>query len=70
MPGLNGCDFLKYLQNEHLHMPVILLQRMMRQKAVMQQINYGVLAYLTKPVDGEVLLDLLRNATNQTGTFN
>jgi FixJ family two-component response regulator len=61
MPGLSGCDFLKYLQKEDLFMPVIIVTAYDEAETRHAAINYGALAYLTKPVDGEELLDLLRN---------
>jgi len=61
MPGLNGCDLLKYLEEIKLYLPVIVITAYDESESRLQCANFGVLAYLTKPVDGEVLLDLLKN---------
>ena len=61
MPGLNGCDLLKYLEELGLNIPVIVITAYAETESRKQAVSYGVLAYLTKPVDGEVLLDLLKN---------
>jgi FixJ family two-component response regulator len=61
MPGLNGCNLLKYLGEIGLKMQVIVITAYDETESRQQAVNYGVLAYLTKPVHGEVLLDLLKN---------
>jgi FixJ family two-component response regulator len=59
MPGLNGCDLLKYLQKIKIHIPVIVITAYDEEESRAEADRYGVLAYLTKPVNDEVLLDLL-----------
>ena len=61
MPGLNGCDLLKYLEEIKLYLSVIVITAYDESESRLQAADFGVLAYLTKPVDGEVLLDLLQN---------
>jgi two-component system, LuxR family, response regulator FixJ len=68
MPGLNGCDLLKYLQEINLHISVILITAFDEEESRKESDKYGVLAYLTKPVNDEVLLDLLKNATTKLTT--
>jgi len=62
LPGMTGCDLLKYLKNSKLHVPVVMItafdDRISRDCAK----NYGVLAYLHKPVDGEALIDIIKYA--------
>jgi two-component system response regulator FixJ len=62
MPGLNGCDLLKYLKEMNLHIPVILITAYDEVESREEANIYGVMAYLNKPVNDEVLLDLLKNA--------
>ena len=62
MPGLNGCDLLKFLQEINLHVPVILVTAYDEAESRAESLRYGVLAYLTKPVNDDLLLDLLKNA--------
>jgi FixJ family two-component response regulator len=61
MMGLNGCDLLKYLEKIRLHVPVVVITAYDETESRQLALNYGALAYLTKPVDGELLLDLLKN---------
>ena len=62
MPGLNGCDLLKFLKEIDLHIPVILITAYDEAESREEAKRYGVLAYLNKPVNDDVLLDLLKNA--------
>jgi FixJ family two-component response regulator len=61
MPGLNGSDLLNHLESIQVHLPVIVITAYDETESQELAKKYGVLAYLTKPVDGEVLLDLLKN---------
>jgi FixJ family two-component response regulator len=61
MPGLNGCDFLNHLDAIQVYLPVIVITAYDETETREQAKRYGALAYLTKPVDGEVLLDLLKS---------
>ena len=61
MPGLNGCDLLKYLQEINLSISVILITAYDEAESRKVAERYGVLAYLTKPVNDIVLLDLLKD---------
>ena len=61
MPGLNGCDLLKYLEEIRLYIPVVITTAYDEAESRQLALNYGAIGYLTKPVDGELLLDLLRN---------
>jgi two-component system, LuxR family, response regulator FixJ len=60
MPGLNGCDLLKYMEEMRIHLPVVVITAYDEDENRQQALNYGALAYLIKPVDGGVLLDLLK----------
>jgi FixJ family two-component response regulator len=68
MPGIDGCDLLEYLEIRNLKIPVILITAYDKPENRTKAERYGVLAYLTKPVDSEILLDLIkartRNSTN------
>lgn len=65
MPGLNGCDLLKYLEDKNLYLPVIVITAFDEDESRERASRYGALAYLTKPVDGEVLIDLLKKIKTQ-----
>jgi FixJ family two-component response regulator len=59
MAGLNGYDLLNYLEENELHLTVIVITAYDESESRLLAEKYGALAYLTKPVDGEVLLGLL-----------
>lgn len=61
MPGMNGCDLIRYLNEFKLQLPVIVITAYDEIESRRLAADYGVLAYLTKPFDGEVLIDLLIN---------
>ena len=61
MTGFNGCDLLKYLEEIKLHLSVIVVTAYDESESRKYAESYGALAYLTKPIDGEVLIDLLTN---------
>ena len=60
MPGLGGCDLLEYLTDNGLHIPVIVITAFDEPASRECAKNYGALAYLRKPVDGEALIDLIK----------
>jgi FixJ family two-component response regulator len=62
MPGLSGCDLLKYLKEKEIFIPVIVITAYDDQESRERSKNYGALAYLRKPVDGEALIDLIKYA--------
>jgi len=59
LPGLNGCDLLKKMKQENIHIPVIVVTAFddLPSRECCRQ--YGVKAYLRKPVDGEALKDMI-----------
>jgi len=64
MPGINGCDLLEYLERMSLHIPVIVITAYDQPESRSSSERYGVLAYLTKPVDSETLIELINNETS------
>jgi FixJ family two-component response regulator len=66
MPGINGCDLLDYLEKTNLHIPVIIITAYDQSESRSKSERYGVLAYLTKPVDSEILIELINNLTKTT----
>jgi DNA-binding NtrC family response regulator len=63
MPGIDGCDLLEYLEKRNLHIPVIVITAYDQPESRSRSESYGVLAYLTKPVDCEILIELIKNQT-------
>jgi FixJ family two-component response regulator len=60
LPGMNGCDLLKKFAMDDIHMPVIVVTASDDSHFLEYSRNYGVKAYLRKPVDSEALLDLIK----------
>jgi len=58
--GINGCTLLEKLEEMGLHLPVIVITAFDAPKYRDCCREYGVLAYLCKPVDGEALLDIIK----------
>ncbi len=64
MPGMNGIDLLKKLEQDGIHLPVIVVTAFDDPKSRAYCKEYGVLAYLRKPADGEALIDIIRYSQN------
>jgi FixJ family two-component response regulator len=60
MPGISGCNLLEILMEKGLHLPVIVVTAYNDETSEKYAKNYGVIAYLHKPVDSEALLDLIK----------
>jgi FixJ family two-component response regulator len=58
--GMNGCNLLEKLTKMGLHLPVIVITAFDEPKYRDCCKEYGVIAYLRKPVDGTALLDLIK----------
>jgi FixJ family two-component response regulator len=63
MPEIDGCDLLDYLEKRNMHLPVIVITAYDVPESRSSSKNFGVLAYLTKPVDSETLIELINNQT-------
>lgn len=61
MPGMGGCELLEYLEKKNLYIPVIVITAYDQPESRSISERYGVLAYLTKPVDSEMLIELITN---------
>jgi FixJ family two-component response regulator len=63
MPEIDGCDLLDYFEKRNLRIPVIIITAYDQPESRSISKSYGVLAYLIKPVDSEVLIELINNQT-------
>jgi FixJ family two-component response regulator len=61
MPGMNGCDLMNWLKKSEPHLPVIVVTAFDEAESREMAEKYGVLAYLSKPVDPEMLLKLIKH---------
>ena len=60
LPGMGGCDVLRQFMSRGINIPVIVVTAYGDQQSVACCREYGVKAYLKKPVDGNGLLDLIK----------
>lgn len=59
LPGTSGCDFLKGFRANNTDTAVIVVTAFDDPQTRRLCSEYGVKAYLRKPVDGEILIDLI-----------
>lgn len=70
MSGLNGADLLNYLDDNKIHLPVIVITAYDEDESRQISEKYGTVAYLTKPVDGDYLLRLIEGQINASLKFS
>lgn len=59
LPGMNGCDLLNKLTEECISIPVIIVTAFDEPESREVCRQYGVKAFLRKPLDSEALLDII-----------
>ncbi|MFW5691026.1 MAG: response regulator [Chloroflexota bacterium] len=67
MPGLNGFELLQALRGDTLTrtIPVVLVSARVDESALIQGVELGADAYLTKPFTNDDLVNVLRNLFNR-----
>ena len=60
LPGMGGCDVLRQFSDRGLHVPVIVVTAFEDKTSIDSCREYGVKAYLKKPVDGKSILELIK----------
>jgi FixJ family two-component response regulator len=60
MPGMSGTDLMEYLSNLEFRLKVIVITAYDELSSRQMAKNYGALAYLRKPIDGNALIDMLK----------
>jgi FixJ family two-component response regulator len=60
LPGMSGSDLMKKFYQEGNHISVIIITAHDDPQIRELCKQYGVIAFLRKPVDGEALLDIIR----------
>lgn len=68
MPGMNGMSLFENIQQRYLNLPVIILTAHGTIPDAVQATKQGVFEYLTKPFDGNILLNMLEKALKHSGT--
>src|SRR4051794_3494586 len=64
MPGMSGLELQSKLNSDHCPIPTIFITAHGDEKMRMQAMRGGAVTFLTKPFDGEALLDFVRMALN------
>lgn len=67
MPGMDGMSLFEVIQQRYLRLPVIVLTAHGTIPDAVAATEQGVFGYLTKPFDGNVLLNKLQQALHQSG---
>lgn len=63
MPGMDGIGLLKELRREGRDVPLVLVTANPDVQSAVQAVEYGAVRYLTKPVDGKSLLEVVEYAS-------
>ena len=67
MPGMSGFDLLRHLSNTGSRIPVVILTAHGDDEARHRSLQAGAAAFLSKPFNGNALLDAVRTALDQGG---
>jgi FixJ family two-component response regulator len=59
-PGMSGCDLLKKYIQDGIHTRIIVVTAFDDPESLEICSQYGVKAYLRKPVDGQALIDIIK----------
>jgi len=62
MPGMSGLDLQSKLNSDHCTIPTIFITAHGDEKMRLQAMRAGAVKFLTKPFDGETLLEAVRVA--------
>ena len=62
MPGMSGLDLQSKLNSDHCPIPTIFITAHGDEKMRLQAMRAGAVKFLTKPFDGETLLEAVRVA--------
>ena len=65
MPGMNGFDLLTHLSGRGSRIPAVILTAHGDDEARQRSLQAGAVAFLTKPFNGNALLDAVRTALDE-----
>jgi FixJ family two-component response regulator len=68
LPGLTGLDLQNRIAGDRVDMPIIFITGNGDIPMTVRAMKAGAMEFLTKPVDGEVLLSAIRNALSRSNT--
>ena len=67
MPGMNGFDLLRHLSGMGSRIPAVILTAHGDDEARQRSLQAGAVAFLSKPFNGDALLDAVRTALDHGG---
>ena len=67
LPDINGLDLLKKLKSLSPHMPVIIMTSYAEIRTAVNAIKLGAYEYVTKPLNPEEILVLIKSAISKPG---
>ena len=67
LTGMSGLDLLRHLSGTGLRIPTIILTAHGDEEARQRSLQAGAVAFLTKPFNGNALIDAVRTALEQEG---
>jgi two-component system response regulator FixJ len=67
MPGMDGLELLRHLSGLGSRIPAVVLTAHGDDEARRRSLQAGAVAFLTKPFDGNALVDAVRTALGQDG---
>jgi FixJ family two-component response regulator len=67
MPGMNGFDLLRHLSGTGSRIPAVILTAHGDDETRQRSLQAGAAAFLSKPFNGDALLDAVRTALDQQG---
>jgi FixJ family two-component response regulator len=62
MPGMSGIDLQSYLITQGQHIPIIFITAFPEETGRARALEAGAIGFLTKPFDGQTLIDTLNEA--------
>ncbi len=65
LPGMNGIEMLKWLKEKDYHIPIIILTAYGTIEKAVEAMKLGAFHYLVKPVDPELLVDVVKEAATK-----
>ena len=65
MPGMNGVDLLTHLSGTGSRIPAVILTAHGNDEARQRSLQAGAVAFLSKPFNGNVLIDVVRTALSR-----
>jgi len=64
MPGMSGLDLQSKLNRDRIRIPIIFITALGDEKMRMQALRAGAVEFLSKPLDDDALLNIVRAALN------